>query len=152
MSVDGTDCRIREPQPFHSRWYSHKFKSAALRYEIEITVDNGTIAWAHGPFAAGSWPDLKIFRSGLKHYLDEEEKVVADDGYPDRKCLRLAESGADVVKRIRARHETLNGRLKNFGCVGSLFRHKKELHSLCFFAVLNVVQLSLQNGHPLFEL
>lgn len=36
VTVDGTDFLINEPTPFNKKWCSHKFKHAALRYEIGI--------------------------------------------------------------------------------------------------------------------
>ena len=36
----------------------------------------------NGPFPCGQYPDLKIFRLGLKNKLEYcKEKVEADDGY-----------------------------------------------------------------------
>ena len=41
----------------------------------------GNIVWINGPYAAGKYPDIEIFRIGLAHFLDEFERVEADDGY-----------------------------------------------------------------------
>lgn len=60
VSLDGTDFRIYEPTPFSKRWFSHKFKAAAIRYEIGISIGQGNIVWAAGGYPAGDWPDLKI--------------------------------------------------------------------------------------------
>ena len=49
-SVDGTDCRIREPSPFNPKWYSHKFHGPGLRYEIGICIRTGHLVWVHGLF------------------------------------------------------------------------------------------------------
>ena len=41
----------------------------------------GHIVWLMGPFPAGDWNDITIFRFALKHMLEEHERVEADDGY-----------------------------------------------------------------------
>ena len=128
LSVDCTDCEICEPSPFvkniNKKWYSHKYKGPGLRYEVALVIKTGLIAWVNGPFACGSFPDKTIFRDhGLKDQLGEFERVEADGGYknldpefcktpygytskahPDRK---------KIASRVRARHETVNRRIKS---------------------------------------
>ena len=58
LSLDATDCRIQEPTPFSTKWYSHKFKGPGLRYEVALTIKNGEIAWLNERFPCGSHPDL----------------------------------------------------------------------------------------------
>ena len=41
----------------------------------------GNIVRNNGPYAAGKYPDIQILCSGLAHFLDEYERVEADDGY-----------------------------------------------------------------------
>ena len=78
MSVDGTDCPVQEPSIFDRRMYSHKFKSAGLRYEVGIGVDFGNIVWVNGSYKCGEFNDLKIFRDKLHQVLPETEMVVGD--------------------------------------------------------------------------
>ena len=81
MTVDGTDCRIEEPQPFDRQWYSHKFRGPGVRYKIGLYIQTGCIVWVNGPFPCGSWPDLKIARADIFHKLAPGEKILADGGY-----------------------------------------------------------------------
>ena len=81
MTVDGTDFWIPEPSPFDRKWFSHKFNHAALRYEMALCIQTGWIVWTNGPFCAGSYSDVKIFRAGLKRELDLYECVEVDRGY-----------------------------------------------------------------------
>jgi hypothetical protein len=62
---------------------SQKLKGkSALRYEIAVTIITGEIAWINGPFQAGEYSDLRIFREGgLQHAIDLGERVEADDVY-----------------------------------------------------------------------
>ena len=81
LTIDGTDFQINEPSPFDPMWYSHKFNGAALRYEVGICIQTGWICWLAGPFPAGDFPDVEIFRLGLAEQLREGEKVECDEGY-----------------------------------------------------------------------
>ena len=37
--------------------------------------------WIDGPYEAGNWLDLEIFRNSLKSHIEYGERVEADDGY-----------------------------------------------------------------------
>ena len=78
LSVDGTDC------PFKATgddWYSHKFKGSGVQYKVVVGIKGGDIFWIKGPMHCGEWPDISIFRQALVHYLDDDERVEADNGY-----------------------------------------------------------------------
>ena len=53
VSVDCTDCKIREPGPYARKaskvWFSFKFKGPGLRYEIGINILSGLMVWVGGP-------------------------------------------------------------------------------------------------------
>jgi hypothetical protein len=52
-----------------------------------------------------------------------------------------------------SRHETMNGRLKAFfKLLSTPFRHNLNFHRAYFFAIVNIVQLSFQNGEPSYDL
>ena len=46
-----------------------------------MDIKTGYLVWINGPFPAGAFPDVTIFRSCLAHELDEDERAEADDGY-----------------------------------------------------------------------
>lgn len=156
LSVDGTDFQISESG---RQFYSFKFKKSALRYEVALNIKNGWICWIHGPFAPKKWPDINIFRCSLKSYLEEGERVEADDGYvgeaPCRvkcpKSISNDRSKLPMQGRARSRQETVNKRFKQFGCLSKRFRHDTTQHSVCFRAVVALTQLSIMNLEPLFE-
>ena len=50
----------------------------------------------------------------------------------------------------RARHETCNKRMKEWGCLNRVWRHCKLKHPFAFYAILNITQLTFENGSPLF--
>ena len=139
MTIDGVDFEIQEPWSYtkanNKKWYSHKFKSVGLRYEIGTCNKTGDIVWLNGPFPCGSCPDLKIFRLGLKNLLGPGEKVVADRGYKGDTRVCTPDDAIDAQHKhamgvLRARHETLNGRLKNWGCLRQIYRHDRNQHHM----------------------
>ena len=81
VTVDRTDFRIQEPRPFSPQWYSHKFKSPGVHYEVAVSINGGDIVHINGPFPCGSNPDISIFRDCLIHKLEPGEMVEADRGY-----------------------------------------------------------------------
>jgi hypothetical protein len=91
MTVDGTDCPIVEPSPFDSKWFSHKFRGAGLRYEVGVCIQTGNIVWVNGPFPAGTWSDLKIFKAKLANHLLPGEMVEVDGTYRHPKCRMPSE-------------------------------------------------------------
>ena len=97
VSVDGVEFQIQEPTPFSSIWWSHKFNGPGLRYERVVCIATGWIVAYNGPFECGSWPDLKIFRSLLKHMLGCQEKVVAERGYHGDACVIIPDYAWDEV-------------------------------------------------------
>ena len=156
VSIDGVDFRIPEPTPWSSIWWSHKFNGPGLRYEIGICIATGWIVAYNGPFECGSWSDLKIFRSRLKSLLGFGERVVADRGYrgDSRVChpdSAKSDEHADQMNTARARHETINGRLKAWKSMKQIFRHSRDKHHLVFRAVLVIEQLKIMNGRPPFQ-
>jgi hypothetical protein len=157
VTIDCTDCKVTKQGKSKKAFYSFKFKSSGLRYEIAICIKTGHIVWIHGPFPCGDWPDVKIFRHCLKHYLGKNERVEADDGYigDDPKLvktprgIRYQESDKKMNARndARARHETANNLIKHFHILSGVFHHDVEKHSACFRACAVLTQLSLELGY-----
>jgi len=161
VSVDCTDVEIQEPKPFSSKWYSHKHNGPGLRYEVALSLKRGDIVWIHGPFPCGKWPDIAIFRVSLKSFLDENERVEVDNGYRGEDPISCKTPGGissmidnRIVerKRIRARHETVNARLKSFSVLKQVYRHALIDHVDVFSAVAVLVQLGIEEGERLFDI
>jgi hypothetical protein len=154
MGVDGKDCKVREPSPFDPGMKSIKFKHAALKYEIGFGIFSGLIAWISGPHR-GAKADITIFREGLREELEDWEMVEGDLGYEGDSKTRdkeVYESRQDGHEKsiVRARLETVNGRINEFDVVSKMFHHDLELHGYCFFAVGVIVQLGLMEN-PIWE-
>lgn len=83
--------------------------------------------------------------------LEENELVVADRGYRHKRCVYSSQYDS-VFSAIRARHEIVNRRLKQFSVLRTTFRHNLSLHSTCFHAVANVTQLIIGSTDPMFKI
>ncbi len=160
MLMDGMNFRIPQKgaatkgNPFGSHKYAGK---SALRYELGVDILMGNLVWIQGPHPAGAWPDIKIFTSCLAHFLKPYERVEADDGYRGHvdkvKCPKNDVNPVKNLKmqgRIRVRHETLNGRLKNWGILSQVFRHDIRRHEDVFWVCAVITQLTIEHGEPLF--
>ena len=159
LTVDGTDFRIQEPTDFDRTWYSHKFKKAAVKYEVALAMD-GNIVWTNGPFR-GSKNDMTIFREGLMAHIPEGKLVIADKGYRGEPMVSYPnpqdrEDVAIFKARALARHETVNKRFKDFKILGETFRHANGdplgSHRVYFFAIVVLTQVKIEMGEPLFNL
>ena len=161
MSVDGADFRIpqkgqaKKGNPFGSHKYAGK---SALRYELAVDIRGGNLVWIQGPYPAGKWPDIKISNAVLANFLKRYEQVETDDGYcghPNKvKCPLNDIAPAEKLEMqacVRARHETINGRLKNWGILSQVFRHDIRRHGEVFWACAVHTQLTIDQGEPLFS-
>lgn len=129
---------------------SHKFKSAGIRYEIGVSIGGRDVVWASGGLPCGRWPDIKIAKDLYVHNLNRNEITLADKGYRDRTYFKTPSNLFE--KRVLARHETLNGRLKQFEALNSRFRHPIKKHPKVFHACINILQVSIENGEKLFQI
>mgnify|MGYP006206982325 FL=1 len=161
MTIDGKDFRVpqqglmKEGNPFGSHKYAGK---SALRYELGVSILGGDLVWIQGPYPAGKFTDITIFNKVLCHFLDPGKWVEADEGYvghPDKIVCPTNPGYSDerraMSARARARHETLNGRLKNWGILKQVFRHRIHLHGTVFRACAVVTQVGILIGESLFE-
>jgi hypothetical protein len=100
-----------------------------------------------------------IFLRGLAHWLDEHKRVEADYGYigvaPQKvKCSGCASNPTKnqaMQNWVRSRHESLNGRLKNWVILTLLYNHDLMEHGNVFQAIAVITQISINVGEKLFE-
>jgi len=167
MTVDGVHCPTEEPtHKFFSenkKYFSHKIHGAGLDYEIGMSIFQQKCVWVAGPYPAGT-NDITVFRDKLKQEIQDardrsqvNHRLLADRGYRGERDYISTPSShdneplRDFKGRALSRHETFNGRLKNFDCLQERFRHSFVKHQMCFHAGAVIVQISLENGSPLFE-
>ena len=53
---------------------------------------------------------------------------------------------------VQARHETVNRRFKTWGILSQTFCHDINKRGDIFSAIINLEQLQIENGRPLFQL
>ena len=137
-------------------WFSHKSNGAGVSYELAISIWLNKLVWINGPFKA-SKNDQSIFKSALQQKLHPSKRVVLDNGYADKLQVQAKPDSQDSAllrefkSRARARHESFNGRIKNFNVLKHEFRHGLRKHKSCFEAVCIICQYQLENGSPLFD-
>lgn len=139
VSLDGTDFRICEPTPFSRKWFSHKFQGPGIRYQLVVVTFFGR----RRGFPFGEWPAIKIAKDLYLHYV-ANEITLADKG--NRHVPQFKQPTNSFEKRVLSRHETLNHRIKQFKALGERWRYSLRKHPKVFHAVINIVQISIDNG------
>jgi hypothetical protein len=51
----------------------------------------------------------------------------------------------------RVRHETINGRFTDFGCLSQVWRHGLSKHHIVYESIAVITQLQITNGFPPFQ-
>ena len=127
-----------------------------MKYEVALNIRNGHIVWVNGGVPCGECNDLSLARRDFVSKLDPNKRVIADKIYRDPCFITPSpdqnQPSLDFQLRVRARHETVNARLKRFNVLNHEFRHDLAFHVECFYAVANIVQLNIENGEPLYQL
>lgn len=149
VTLDGTDFRIMEPTLFNPKWFSHKTHGPGVRYEIGISIANADIVWASGGFPCGEWPDIEIAKDLYLFYANNEI-TLADKGYRLQNYFK--QPTTHYERSLLARHESLNGRLKQFEILNVRFRNKLQKHPSVFHACVNIVQVCIDDGEKLFDI
>lgn len=176
-SDDGIDCKVWEKRSHidesqDSKLFSQKFKHAGLKYSVIMDITSARCMAIVGPFKA-SKHDLAVWRLETKKKMLELQKhgmIIVDGVYVPKADPKINPDCEREIKmlsipnacngpalkafksRVRARHESFNGRLKNFAILRNEWRgtdHAK--HGECFKAIAVIVQYQMDNGAPLFS-
>ena len=164
MSVDGTHSLFHEIAHHelsqNRPYFSHKKSHAGLCYELGIHLFESRIIWMRGSFPAGS-NDKSIFadEGGLRDKLAAlGKKAVGDKGYTgySEQCSTYNAFDHPAVMKFKSRaqmrHEQVNGMLKEFSCLGDMFRHEQDKFEVCFEASCVICQYRMEHGEPLYDL
>lgn len=80
--------------------------------------------------------------------LCADEVFIADNGYKGVDyCIMPGGWGHVInkqISKIRARHETVNRKFKEYKAIGERSRHTQEQHGVLFRAIANLVQIRLE--------
>lgn len=107
------------------RLHSIDIRQMDLQYDKE----QAKIVYVSGPWPAGYYSDLNLFRLRLRIQLGLDEFLIADSGYPDSRCLQKTgrqHPKHKIFQKLGARHEVVNKRLKKFGAISSKFKHSSN--------------------------
>ena len=147
--MDGTDFRIKEPQPFDTGWYSEKFNGPAVKYEVAVCIATGWIVWVYGPWRGGR-NDHEISMLGLQQLLDNGERYIADKGYHSSSALQPNNAWTfeerHYMRVVRGRHETINRLFKRFRSIGNTFKRDHTKHGLVMYSIANIIQVGIMFG------
>jgi hypothetical protein len=83
---------------------------------------------------------------------------LGDSGYagePDTLTVIRQSDLAEVKKfkeAARARHENVNGRLKEFGILDKHWAYHRDKHALVFRALVVMTQYDIETTRPLFDI
>lgn len=161
ITIDGTHCWIEEPShPEFSqdkKYFSHKYGSAGLNYELGISIRDSHLVWMNGPFPSGL-NDVTVFKKkGLKQFLRQQGKMAIGDqgyaGHPYQVSTFNIQDSRNCKKfksRALKRHERFNGYTKSFDCLSARFRHGEARFKNCFEAVCVVCQYIIELDNPLY--
>ena len=110
LTVDGVHCRIEEPQhPTKSKdpsYYSHKFNTAGVDYELGISGFDNKLVWINGPMTKASRHDVTVFRrAGLQAMIPDGHRVIGDSGYAGEPTVVSTPNAHDPVtlRRFKSR-------------------------------------------------
>jgi hypothetical protein len=79
-------------------------------------------------------------------YIGEVPQKVKCPG-----CMLNSTENQAMQNRVRSRHESLNGRLKNWVILTSLYRRDLMEHGNVFRAIAVITQISINVGEKLFK-
>ena len=152
----------------NKKLFDRKGGKAGLTYEIALHLWENRVVWINGPFPPNDGGDRAIFvEEGLQAAIPEGKKGIADKIYKgcDKVALHNSLDCYEVrlfKRRARARQESINARLKNFGVLKQRFRHKKAhlqhegfvgstKHETFVHAALVICTFQMEFGSPLFN-
>eukprot|EP00934_Nitzschia_sp_Nitz4_P006303 Nitzschia sp. Nitz4//scaffold142_size57810//3059//4073//NITZ4_006490-RA/size57810-snap-gene-0.65-mRNA-1//-1//CDS//3329536373//6293//frame0 len=175
LTVDGVHFRTRECriEP-NKNWFSHKSHGPGfLSYELGIAIHDNKLCWINGLFRA-SVHDKTIFSSsegdydnaitkfrspeGLQKQIPEGKRLLGDRGgyraFPDMVSTRNRQDERKVKEfksRALCRHETFNGRIKNWKVLRERWEYDLKKHVIAMEAVCVLEQYRMECDNPLFE-
>ena len=98
-----------------------------------------------------------VAHESLHFALGQNEHYIADKGY--RPCRPRAQTPTGLGRptdknqsALRARHENVNRRLKEFAILNTMFRHDINKHYIVFHAVANLTNMKLKTESPMYDI
>ena len=153
-SIDCVDCRSEETYPFDPDNFSYKVNGPGIRYEIDLCIQSGDIIWVNGPFRPGEMNDDGVAKTkGFWSALAPGEMFLVDSIYSGAKAITpngRINRDQSMKSTARARHETVNSKLKQFAILRVEFRHGFHRHGQVFHSIAAICQIEMEVESPLF--
>jgi hypothetical protein len=150
-TVDGIHALVNESNEFDSTLSSHNFGGqAALGYEVALSIWEPNIGHIIMVPLSGQGRRSHV-KSKLEGMVPPGKLFTADKKYCDLPTKSLFEIGKTLPRlkfkrRAPARHEALNSRIKQFGCMENCWRHDRAKHVVLFEFCVMVIQYKLDCG------
>ena len=92
-------------------------------------------------------------------HLKEGEQVEANESYIEEAhgCIKCPTSFLNpketlfMQQRVRNRQEIVNKRMKNYGVLKQIYRHRFTGHGNLFTGIAIIIQITIENGESLFQ-
>lgn len=160
FSIDGIECGIAKPaDPDQENvWYSDKAGQHTVKYELCTHISSGRIMWAAGGIP-GSVNDIRLANtSGVLDIIPAGERGLADKGYayaPRNKLLAMLKKDKGpltydetvfnrTISALRIEVERVNGRLKNFSSLWRSRNRDRNVHTMMFSILCNIVNIQME--------
>jgi hypothetical protein len=163
VSIDGTDNKrweLKHPtMPINRKIFSKKFNHGAAKWQIVLDVHKPKCVDVYGPCRGGLNDKTMLQESGVLKKLKIGKLAIVDRGYIKKSHRHKlswpnsydSKAVNNFKSRARLRHETFNGRLKNYAICSCTFRHSEKKQGIAFMAVVVTVQYQMDNGNPIFS-
>eukprot|EP00732_Lithocolla_globosa_P001195 Lithocolla_globosa_v1_NODE_557_length_3753_cov_135.321796.p1 type:complete len:325 gc:universal NODE_557_length_3753_cov_135.321796:1312-338(-) len=156
--IDTTFCPINKPtnNEVQRVYYSGKHKGHGVKYECCVRMNDGLFVWSTGA-VPGSVHDSQIARNAgvMDELVCHPNELIAGDkayeGIPHFispvKGKNLSPQEAEfneILSTHRIVVERAFGRVKNYKCFSSKWRHDLALHPIAFDVVLNLTNFDIR--------
>ena len=91
-------------------------------------------------------------KNGYNPIVTSRRKIIADKGYGDTNYFIFPtdlRGDNSLIKKVTARHENINARLRCWGFLRNRFRHGVMMHNKYFSAVMEIEQFKLKHGNKM---
>lgn len=148
--IDTTECPIAST--FRATYSGYK-RDHTFKYELGVQIASGEIVWAPTPGFLGPEADQNVF--GENKIIDlmlPNEKFVGDGHYIGlpHSLIQTPEKMTENVAHVRAIIEHVFGRLKEFHCLATAWRHNENFHYVAWQVCVHVTNMKLTES-PIHE-
>jgi hypothetical protein len=105
------------------------------------------LVWIQGPYPAGAFNNVKIFKKVFWHFL-EPGKCVKADNQPRRSSAQISPATPSPMRGCSPASVLVT--FTTWGILSQVYRHNIACHGKVFRAIAIITQLAIKNGRLLF--